>query len=84
VDPLKDKQADEIDVAHGWTTNSAVTAARGGDWFANIDRLEQERKHANDRGVPIDGNASATQRAQAMSDAESAGESASRGRLQAV
>ncbi len=55
VDPLKDIEADEAEVALGVNSRTNIAASRGRDYETVIDQLAQEQKYAKRAGVDIEG-----------------------------
>ena len=52
LDPVKESNANAIQVSHGWKTNQQVTREMGGgDWESNIDRAAQEQKKLRESGL---------------------------------
>lgn len=51
VDPLKDMKAAESAVAHGWKTNTQITAEMGGDYQDNLYTMEQENNARSGAGI---------------------------------
>lgn len=53
VDPRNDAEANKMAVERCWTTDSQVTADRGGDWYDNVTEKANEQKHAKQAEVTI-------------------------------
>lgn len=51
VDPVKEAQADEIDLRNGATTLAAIYARRGEDWQPNIEQRGRELAAMRDNGL---------------------------------
>lgn len=55
VDPLKDMQAAKVAVSEGFTTRTAICAAKGEDFEENLERLAEEMEMAKALGVTLGG-----------------------------
>jgi capsid protein len=54
LDPLRERKAQEIEEAHGWSTGQQLTATiNGGDFDANIERRGQEHARFVAAGLPV-------------------------------
>lgn len=59
VDPHSESMANEIAVAHHWTTNTDIAAESGKDFYSNVDTAKQESDWMQEKGVEYASTSSA-------------------------